>query len=168
MADHEPYPPNGTHLPQTRVPWPLIAIVLAGVLVAVIFIVRQNRRAVAESLPPNALHISGVTIVNNTAAPGGNVHVYGEITDNADLRLTDATLSAEFKDDAGHTVYVAQQSIERVEVQNGGKNSTEKSFAEDPLKPRQTAAFVVSYSQVPSSWNHQPPQLRVLEAHAMK
>ena len=171
MAEHKPYPPNATHPPQTRIPWPLIAIILVGVLIVVIFLApgRQNRATVTATLEPNALHIFDEKLAPDTVAgTGGNVDVYGQLTNNGDLTLTDALLSAEFKDNAGTTVYVAQQPIRRVEVQNGGKSSIEKSFTEDPLRPRQTANFMVSYSQVPANWNHQPPQLTVLQARAKR
>jgi len=43
-----------------------------------------------------------------------------------------------------------------------------ENFLQDPLKPRESAGFRVSYTGIPSSWNHQPPQLSVLQVTVKK
>jgi hypothetical protein len=43
-----------------------------------------------------------------------------------------------------------------------------KDLAEKPLKPGQSTAFRVRYSQVPGTWDGKPPELSILQVTVQK
>jgi lipopolysaccharide export LptBFGC system permease protein LptF len=171
--EHQPFPPGSTQPPQSKFPWPLIAFGLAAALLIVIFwmVPRTNTaatRAMNNSLEPAAhVRISGVKISPQKTDQAANVVVYGEATNTGTLPVTQAIVSAVFRDKNGNPLAAQQQPIERADAK-GEKVEEARNLAQQPLKPGQTTGFRVNYAQVPGNWDGKPPELTVLQVTLQK
>ena len=163
--EHRPFPPDATHPPQSRFPWPLIAVIVAAVLLGIIVaLIPNTNKASTDQMndPASAatqLRLAAITVAPQDIAGTANVDVYGEATNTGRRPIINALVSANFKDKNGTTVYAEQQPIERVDAKGKSKEAVAKSFGEQPLPPGKSAGFRVRYSQVPSTWNHEPPEV---------
>lgn len=172
--EHKPFPPDATKPPQSRFPWPLIAILLVAVLFAIVIslIPRTNRANTAAMNNPDTvtrdLKIASVTISPQSIGGASNVDVYGQATNTGARNITAANVSATFKDKDGKPLFVEQEPIEMVEVNKKDKDANAGILADKPLKPRETMNFRVRLNQVPSNWNHEPPDLSVLQVTEQK
>lgn len=171
--DHKPYPPNATKPPQSRFPWPLIALVVAaGLLIITLWLSPRSNKAMTRSAGDQStapqLRLSAINLAPQAANGQANVDVYGQATNTGGQPVSNAVISAVFRDDKGNPILAQQQPMERIDAKDGGKTRDVRELAQDPLKPGQTAGFRVSYVQVPDGWNHQPPELSVLQVTVQK
>lgn len=171
--EHQPFPPNSTKPPESKFPWPLVALGAVAVLLIAIFWLtpRTNKAATAISNTVDQraaqLKISNVRISPQEANGAANVDVFGDAMNVGGSPVTQAVVSATFRDKNGNQILVQQQPIERADTKDG-KVQEAKPLAEDPLKPGQTAGFRVSYTQVPAAWDRKPPELAVLQVTVPK
>ena len=171
--EHKPFPPDATKPPQSKFPWPLVALAVAVVLLIAIFWLtpRTNKASTAISntidQPAAQLRISNVRISPQEVNGLANVDVFGDAMNVGGSPVTQAIVSATFRDKNGNSILVQQQPIERADTKNG-KVEEAKALSEDPLKPGQTAGFRVSYSQIPATWDGKAPELAVLQVTVPK
>ncbi len=171
--EHKPFPPDATKPPQSKFPWPLVALAVAVVLLIAIFWLtpRTNKASTAISntidQPAAQLRISNVRISPQEVNGLANVDVFGDAMNVGGSPVTQAVVSATFHDKNGNSILVQQQPIERADTKNG-KVEEAKALSEDPLKPGQTAGFRVSYSQIPATWDGKAPELAVLQVTVPK
>lgn len=171
--EHKPFPPDSTKPPQSKFPWPLVALGVAAALLIVTFWLtpRTNKaatNAINNSVEPAAqVRISGVRISPQKVNDLSNVIVYGEATNTGTRPVSQAMVSAVFRDKDGKPLLAQQQPMERADSK-GGKVEEAKELSAQPLKPGQTTGFRVSYSQVPGNWNGKPPELSVLQVTVQK
>ena len=171
--EHQPFPPGSTRPPQSKFPWPLVALGIAAALLVVTFWLTPRTDKAATGVinrstePAAQVRISGIRIspqkVNNLA----NVDVYGDATNMGTRPVTQVVLSAMFHDKDGKTFLAQQEPMQRADLK-GTKVTATKDLSEEPLKPGQTAGFRVSYSQVPGNWDGNPPDLTVLQVTVQK
>ena len=153
--EHKPFPPDATKPPQSKFPWPLVALAVAVVLLIAIFWLtpRTNKASTAISntidQPAAQLRISNVRISPQEVNGLANVDVFGDAMNVGGSPVTQAIVSATFRD-------------------KNGKVEEAKALSEDPLKPGQTAGFRVSYSQIPATWDGKAPELAVLQVTVPK
>ncbi|HSM85565.1 MAG TPA: hypothetical protein VLT16_05415 [Candidatus Limnocylindrales bacterium] len=172
--EHRPYPPNATSRPRSRFPWPLIALCVAVVLLVITLWLtpRSNQASTgtagASGLSAAQLHISAVSLAPQEAHHQANVDVYGQVTNTGGQPVTGAIISATFKDKDGNPIVTQQQPMQRVELKSRDKELKPEDLAQDPIKSGQTAGFRVSYTQIPGTWNQQPPDLSVLQVTVPK
>jgi uncharacterized protein with LGFP repeats len=119
-------------------------------------------------LPANQLQVSAVSVAPQAIAGEANVDVLGQATNTGRAPVIDAVVSATFKDKNGTTILVEQQPIERADAQGKARDVETKPLGDDPIGPGQTAGFRVRFSQVPASWNHEPPELSVSQVKVKK
>jgi len=171
--EHKPFPPDATKPPQSKFPWPLVALAVAVVLLIAVFWLtpRTNKASTAISntidQPAAQLRISNVRISPQEVNGLANVDVFGDAMNVGGSPVTQAVVSATFHDKNGNSILVQQQPIERADTKNG-KVQEAKALSEDPLKPGQTAGFRVSYSQIPATWDGKAPELAVLQVTVPK
>jgi len=171
--EHQPFPPNSTKPPQSKFPWPLVALAVAAALLIATFWLtpRANKASTAISntvdQPTAQLRISNVRISPQEANGLANVDVFGDAVNVGGSPVTQAIVSATFHDKNGNSILVQQQPIERADTKNG-KVQDAKALSEQPLKPGQTAPFRVSYSQIPATWDRKAPELSVLQVTVPK
>ncbi len=171
--EHQPFPPNSTKPPQSKFPWPLVALAVAAALLIATFWLtpRTNKASTAISKsvdqPAAQVRVSNIKISPQTGNGAANVDVYGDATNIGGSPVAQAIVSATFHDKDGNSILVQQQPMERADTK-GGKVEEAKDLSQDPLKPGQTAGFRVSYSQVPATWDGKPPELAVLQVTVPK
>ena len=171
--EHQPFPPNSTKPPESKLPWPLIALGVAAALLIAIFWLTPRTNKAANAItnsvdqPAPQVRLSGVRISPQTGNGAANVDVYGDATDVGGNSITQAVVSATFHDKNGNSILVQQQPMQRADAK-GGKVEDVKDLAQEPLKPGQTTGFRVSYSQVPNTWDGKPPELAVMQVTVPK
>jgi hypothetical protein len=175
--EHRPYPPNATNPPQSRFPWPLVALAIAVALLIVTLWLSPginrastkdaNTASQAAQLRAAQLRLSAISLSPQEANNQANVDVYGQASNSGARPITSAIVSAVFKDESGAPILTQQKPMERVDLQKR-ETLDEKDFLDDPLKPGQTAGFRVSYTEIPQNWNHEPPELSVLQVTVKK
>jgi hypothetical protein len=171
--EHQPFPPNSTKPPESKFPWPVVALAVAVLLLIATFWLtpHTNRASTAISntvdQPAAQLRISDVRISPQEANGVANVDVFGDAMNVGGSPVTQAIVSATFHDKSGNSILVQQQPIERADTKNG-KVEEAKPLADEPLKPGQSAGFRVSYSQIPANWDHKAPELAVLQVTVPK
>jgi lipopolysaccharide export LptBFGC system permease protein LptF len=167
--EHRPYPPNATKPPQSRFPWPVVALAVAVVLLVITLWLspsmnKASTREQNQASQSAQLKLSSITLSPQEANNQSNVDVYGQVSNAGGDPVTSAIISAVFKDKNGNPIVTQQQPMERVNVNQKEKGLNPENFLQDPLKPGEAAGFRVSYTEIPPSWNHEPPQLSVLQA----
>jgi len=166
--EHRPYPPNATKPPQSKFPWPLLALGIAVVLlVATLWLSPSVNRAATNKViknNPDQLELSSINMSPQEAQAQANVNIFGEVSNSGPQAVSNAIVSAVFKDKNGRPIVTQQKPMQR--VRNAGANA--EDLAMDPLKPGETTEFRVSYTDIPQNWNHKPPQLSVLQVTARK
>jgi hypothetical protein len=171
--EHQPFPPNSTKPPQSKFPWPLVALAVAAALLIATFWLtpRTNKASTAISntvdQPTAQLRISNVRLSPQEANGLANVDVFGDAVNVGGSPVTQAIVSATFHDKNGNSILVQQQPIVRADTKNG-KVQDAKALSEEPLNPGQTAPFRVSYSQIPATWDRKAPELSVLQVTVPK
>lgn len=173
--EHRPFPPNATRPPQSRFPWPIIAIIVAAVLLGVIiWLIPNSSNKAATAALDNAplqsdqLRVSQIQLAQQDVAGTANVDVYGEATNTSRRPISNAVVSAAFKDKNGTVIYEEQQPIERVEMKSKDKDVDVKPLADQAIGPGQTVSFRARFSQVPATWDHKPPEVRVSQVTEKK
>ena len=171
--EHRPYPPNATNPRQSRFPWPIIALVVALALLIVTLWLspsmnKASTRQLNEASQANPLRVSVISLSPQEANQQFNVDVYGEVSNTGSQPVTGAIISAVFKDKNGNPVLTQQKPMQRVDLEKKDKTLDERDFSLEPLKRGQTAGFRVNYKDVPQNWNHEPPEVSVLQVTLQK
>lgn len=154
-----------------RMAWPLLALVVAAVLLIVIFALFPTSPKVAAPAPRaevpqqpggDQLQISNLKM---TASPptGGmvSVRLAGTIQNVGGPKVNGATIEATFLDNSAHVAVQQTQPIERLTPQ--GNTGKAVALKDAPLKPNDTGAFEVTFTGVPQSWNNQLPEVRIVD-----
>jgi hypothetical protein len=164
--EHRPFPENATKPPQSRFSWPLVAILSAAAMLAVIIQLIPNVNKAATNNPDSGtplLRISALSLAPQEIAGEANVDVYGQATNTAARAISGASVSGTFKDRNGVSIYEEQRPVERVSAERKNADVNAGPLEQDPIKPGQTMVFRVRFDQVPAEWNHQPPDITLLK-----
>lgn len=168
--EHRPYPPNATKPPQSKFPWPLLALGVAVVLlVATLWLSPSVNRAASNKViknNPDQLELFSINMSPQQANGQANVDVYGEVSNTGPQAVSNAIISAVFKDKNGHPIVTQQKPLQRIKGRDAGAKI--EDLAVKPLMPGETTEFRVSYTDIPQNWNHEKPQLSVLQVTARK
>jgi hypothetical protein len=171
--EHKPFPPNATKPPQSKFPWPLVTLAVAVVLlIATFWLTPRTDKAATNAInsstqPSPQVRIADIRIAPQNVNGLSNVDVYGQATNTGSRPITQAIVSAVFRDKDGNPLLTQQEPMQTADSQNA-KVPAVKDLAEKPLKPGQPAAFRVRYSQVPGTWDGKPPELSVLQVTVQK
>ncbi len=171
--EHQPFPPNATKPPQSRFPWPLVALAVAAVLLIATFWLtpRMNKASTnainSSTQPSSQVRISDIRISPEKMNDLTNVDVYGVATNTGTLPVTQAVVSAIFRDKDGKPLLAQQERMQIADARKGEVRAT-KELSEKPLKPGEATAFRVMYSQVPGTWDGKPPELTILQVTVQK
>ena len=158
--------PNFELRPQSKFPWPLVAIVVAAVILAVFlfYLPRAPKRGpnpTAADVPPQpfgqTLQITNLKVQPSPA--GGSVYIQGTVSNASPKKINDITVVARFFDKAGSVV--AQDTVPMQSLPKETANTVGVSFAEDPLKPDSSKEFRIAVDNVPNTWNHEAPSLEI-------
>jgi hypothetical protein len=163
---HESQPPSKL---KSMAPWPLVAIIVAALLLIVVLYQapRSPKKAegpAAGQVPeqPNAGQLQ-VSDVKATASPAGAgaVVVSGRLTNTGQRPVGGVMIDAIFNDAQGNDVFRDTQPASAVAAQSkaGAKPVDMQS---QPIAPGKAQDFRVEFAGVPENWNKQLPELRIV------
>jgi hypothetical protein len=78
--------------------------------------------------------------------------------------VTAATVEVRFHDGQGKVVSSVQKPM--VGMAHGGTDLVRNEFARNPIQPNEMRFFRVAVEQVPPTWNHEVPELKIVEVKA--
>jgi len=148
-----------------------LAIAVALLVVTLWLAPSMNKASTKElnmASTASQLRLSSISLSPQEANQQANVDVYGEASNAGAQPITNAIISAVFKDKSGNVIVTQQKPMTRVDLQKKTKALNEQDFSQDPLKPGQSAGFRASYTDIPQNWNHEPPELSVLQVTVKK
>ena len=158
--------PNFPLRPQSKFPWPIVAVVVAALLLAVLLfnLPRAPRRGptpTAAEVPaqPFGQQLQLTNIKVQPSPSGGNVYVQGTVSNASPKKVNDVTVVARFYDKDGNVVH--QDTVPMQALPNNTANTVAVSFAEDPLNPDSSKEFRLAFDNVPATWNRETPALEV-------
>jgi hypothetical protein len=162
--------PELVHLEERRArfPWPLIALIVAGVILAcIIYALPRTPKAApgpaAGQVPDqpfgNELQMTGLRVA--PAPVGSQVYVYGEIENTGSTPVGQVTVDATFSDAQGHLLQRETRNLELLKSANGAPE-----VVTTPLKSGATTPFRVGFDSIPSSWDHQVPRMQIVHVSA--
>lgn len=178
MATNPQYSEQRPHLhprlqapPKPRFPWPLIAIVIAAAILAVlIWWLPQPKK----QLPPNAAAVPAQPTGNQVqltslkmtpSTVGSAFYVEAMLYNNGNTDITGVQVQAAFH---GINGQVLETQTRPVEGMVGNSATEAQNLAQAPIKPNQSRAVRVYFNHYPAGWNKQMPDLKVttVTAHA--
>ncbi|MGI9102458.1 MAG: hypothetical protein ACR2IF_08440 [Terriglobales bacterium] len=179
-----PYPPQRPHLvkrdvhpklqeqlqPQSRVPWVLIAIIVAAaILLALIIWLPRTPRAYTPSgaqvpAQPTGQQIQ-LTDVRLTPAPVGNAaYLETRLVNAGPTQINGVLVDVTFKGANGANVGTMRLPVEGIV---GGSNTTAQPLTEAPIKPGEARPVRIALNNVPAAWDHSLPELSVAAVTAI-
>jgi hypothetical protein len=124
--------------------------------------VQASRGAIPAAV--SDLHLSGVQM---TPAPdGGAFYLDGIVTNAGNARVTEAISDVGFYDAKGKPIASVREKL--VGMSHGGTDLVDNEFARNPITPKEMRFFRISVSaeDVPPNWNHELPQLTIVDVQA--
>ena len=88
----------------------------------------------------------------------------GVVKNAGNVSVTAATAEVDFHDAQGKVVSSVQKPI--VGMSHGGTDLVGNEFARNPIQPNEMRFFRVAVEQVPPTWNHEIPELKIVEVKA--
>jgi len=171
--EHKPFPPDATKPPESKFPWPVIALAVAVLLlIATLWLTPRTDKAATKAIngstqPSPQVRIADVRIAPQNVNGLSNVDVYGQATNTGSRPITQAIVSAVFRDKNGNPLLTQQVTMQAADSKSADVVAV-KELSEKPLKPGQSTAFRVRYSQVPGTWDGKPPELSILQVTVQK
>jgi hypothetical protein len=163
LVSNEP-PRKGKTPPKLtgRVISTLVALV---VLVVVLRYLPPGRRSseVQAARTPVAVAPEDVQLGNLqlSLAPGAEaLYIDGVLTNAGHGAITGATMQVDLLDARGNLVTSVQKPI--VSMAHGGTDLIKNEFARNPITPNEMRFFRVAVDQVPHTWNHEVPSVKVV------
>jgi hypothetical protein len=171
-----------------RMMGPLLALIVAVVLLAAIFYTQRDQervRAGANSPaatdaseagganspsttadPSQMLEIAQVNIMPlENPAPGGQsatVTLQGEVMNRGDREAREILVEAQFYGKDGKLVHTQTEALVPVKTKDGAATE-EGSFKDSPLKAGESRPFRIALGPVPTEWNREIPKMRIVQ-----
>jgi len=123
---------------------------------------RVHAAPAAVPAAPTDLRVSDVQI---SEAPAGEaLYLDGLVTNDGDSWVTGATAEVGFHDAQGKLVAIVQKPL--AGMSHGGTDLIRNEFARNPIKPNEMRFFRIAVEEVPPSWNHEVPELKIVAIKA--
>jgi Protein of unknown function (DUF3426) len=173
MAE-QPHRHGGMQLvKQSRFPWPVVALIVAGLLLLAILFRpnRQLKTAPADtevSVQPSndQVQFENIQVVPSPTpgrTAGNNVVIQADLKNDSDTPINALQVEGVFVDDNGQAIHRQVQPVMAVEKQARGKRAKEVSLDDSPVPRGGVRSVRVTFSEVPPTWNKRDPQLNVKE-----
>jgi hypothetical protein len=145
-------------------PW---LALLAGIAILAIIIwqlprtPKQMAPATNGEIPnqPTGAQIQLSQLQLSPRGPDGSINLDGMLFNNGNQPVIAVATEVIFHDANGQVIDRVPSAMLSVE-KNGGPT---KTFADDPIKPQAMRPFRLQFSNVPQSWDHKVPEIRITE-----
>ncbi len=177
MATNPQYPPPRRPQPvekapklsilnrRSRFPWPLLALIAAGAILAaiIVWLPRTPHAApapTAAQVPqqPTGSQVQLTDLKIEPAPTGGAFYLSGILHNHGNSAITGAQVQASFMDAGGTNLETQTRPIEAVQSPPTGED-----LAKAPVQPNSSRMFRVYFDHPPLGWNKQMPELKVTE-----
>jgi hypothetical protein len=152
--------------PKGKFPWPLVAIIVAvALLVAIIYYSRRlpnvSTAPTGASVPqqPFVSELKLINLQTGESPIGGTVYVTGQVKNSGTHAITEVAVDAAFQDSSGRVV---QRETQRMAELVAPGSADAEPFTNKPIQPDQMRNFRIAFDNIPASWNHQVPELRIV------
>ena len=161
---------RGRSRPSTSMKTRLISTAIALVVLALMlrYLPAGNKKAQAKTpattasavqATPADLHLGSVQMSETVG--GEALYLDGRVTNDSSERVTGAIAQVTFSDIQGHPVTSLRKPV--VGMSQGGVGVVRNEFSNNPIGPNETRFFRVAIDQIPSTWNHEVPELKIIE-----
>lgn len=159
---------------QSKFPWPIVALIAAGVLLLVMIEVLP--RAPHVSAPPTGAQVPQqptaeqvqLTDLKIVPAPtGGAVYLTGMLRNTGNTAITGLQVQAEFLGRNGPVLETLTRPAEGL-IANGtsSQDLTYQDLTQAPIKPNEPRPIRIYFDRTPKGWNRQLPELTVTNVTA--
>ena len=122
--------------------------------------VQASQRPVIES--PEELQLSSLQISLTPA--NEELDIDGVVTNTGHGTVTGATMQVDFLDTQGKVVSSIQKPM--VGIAHGGTDLIRNEFSRNPIQANEMRFFRVAIDEIPPTWNHEVPVLKVVAVKA--
>ncbi len=152
----------------TAVPGVLFAIVVAAALLAALiyYLPRAPKKAPAPTaaqapVQPVSNELQFTNMKIDMAPTGGAMELVGNVINSGNRPVLGATVQLTFFDSKGTALEAIDRPLVGMVRNSDGALATHE-WGTDPVQPNQTRMFRVTVDQVPATWNHLMPGMKVL------
>jgi hypothetical protein len=144
----------------------VVALVLLAAVLRYLPAGPKTTQAQAGSVPVEALteDLQLGSLQMSQAIAGEALYLDGVAKNTGAGSVTAATVEVRFHDVQGKVVSSVQKPI--VGMAHGGTDLVRNEFARNPILPNEMRFFRVAIEQVPPTWNHEVPELKIVEVKA--
>jgi len=161
--DFGPKAPQGGGMPVSA--WLAAGAVVLAALAALVIIGRGKTTQVTgiQPLSPYAasLPLSGLQMSESTSLSGGkSTFIDGQIDNNGGQTVTGATMQVLFRNDEGMPPQV--ETVPLMLIRTREPYVDTQTVGSSPLKPGDHREFRLIFESIPTNWNQQMPEVRVI------
>lgn len=141
------------------------AIALAVLAAVLRYLPPASRNAQVEAGPVSVealtddLQLGSVQMSH--AVTGEVLYLDSVVKYTGTIPVIGASVRVDFRDMQGQVVGSVQKPI--VGMSHGGTDLIGNEFARNPIRPNEMRFFRVAIEQVPPAWNHEVPELKIVE-----
>jgi len=156
--------------PQSKIPWPLIAIVVAALILAALVIwLPRTPRATSPSgaqvpAQPTGSQVQFTNLKLTPATIGGSLYIDARLVNAGPTAINGVLVDATFKGANGQDLETIRRPVQGLA---GGSNVETEDLTKAPIKPTEARPVRISFDRVPDGWNHQMPALTVAAVTAI-
>lgn len=161
--DLGPKAPQGGGMPVSA--WLIAGLVVVAVLVALVIAGHKKAPAVTGIQPLAAyaanLQISGQKMSESTSLSGGkSTFIDGQIRNNGGQTVAGITVQVPFRNDEGLPPQVETLPLTLIRTREPYVDT--QTVASAPLKPGDEREFRLIFESIPTNWNQQMPEIRII------
>jgi hypothetical protein len=123
---------------------------------------QANTGSISVDASPGDLQLGSLLMSHAPADEA--LYLDGVVKNTGTLNVTGATVEVDFHDANGQIAGSLQKPI--AGMTHGGTDLVRNEFKRNPLPPNEMRFFRVAIEKVPSAWNHELPELKVVEVKA--
>ena len=161
---------RGRTRPATSMKTRLVSTAIALIVLALMlrYLPAGNKNAQAKTPTTTAAGVQAtpadlrLASVQMSETVGGEaLYLDGRVTNDGGARITGATAQVTFSDIHGQQVASLQKPV--VGMSQGGVGVVRNEFSNNPIRPKETRFFRIAIDQIPPTWNHEVPELKIIE-----
>ncbi len=159
---------------KSRVPWPLLIIVVAAaVLAGFIYWLPQSPR---QARTPSAAQVpaqptgSQIQLTNTRIVPDvntGTAYLLARVVNAGNTTINGMAVDATFKNLAGQNLETERAKVMGIQQQGmANRTGAEQDLTQDPIKPGAARTVRIDFTHVPQGWNLQVPEIKIVTVTA--
>ena len=159
-----PPKPEGSGIPV--VPWAVAGLVVVVVLVGLIVAGRKKSSSPGNTLLPVAAYASNLPLSQLAMSEAANIsggkytYIDGHIRNAGSQTVTSVTVQVVFRNDEQLSPQIETQPLFLIRTREPYVDT--QTIAAAPLAPGDDREFRLTFETIPSNWNYQMPEIRII------